>query len=371
MAKVTILTSSHSTFDTRIFHKEARSLTNAGYDVTLITPHHVNTVRDGISVKAVGNKDVDSANFRHTREIYHEALNIDADVYHLHDPGLLPFGFMLSVKTDAKIIYDCHEDYGRALRFYDSVPLNPVSSRVFPPVQSAITKRFDAVVAATDWIAEDFRRRGHNEVTLVRNFPRISLAAGGNVDMEGDYQYRLVYVGNLSEERGLTKMLRITEELHERGVDVGLVLIGRITEAAAKVIDEFRDQRGLKNRVKACGYIEPDEIYPYLRAADIGLCMLERARAEYIIPTKMFEYMLSELPVVATETEGTKRYLPEDCGRVVSEDTTKQVDAIAEILADEELLMRMGKNGRKRVEQEYCWEVEQDQLLSLYSRLLD
>lgn len=371
MNRVVILTSSHATFDTRIFHKEARSLANADYNVTLITPHHEDTVRDGVSVKAVGDEDVSSADFRHARKIYDEALNTDADVYHLHDPGLLPFGLMLSLKTDAKVVYDCHEDYERAFRFYESVPLKPVSSRVFSLVQSAITKQFDAVIAATDWIAEDFRERGHNEVSLVRNFPRASMVAGGEVNLERDYQYRLVYVGNLTKARGLREMLEVTAELHNRGLDVGLMLIGKITEEAAKIIDEFRGKQDLEDRINTYGYIEPDEIFPYLRAADVGLCVLDRARAEYIIPTKMFEYMLSELPVVATETEGTKKYLPEDCGRVVSDDTTEQADAVAEILSDKELRMRMGQNGRRKVEQEYCWEVEQDHLLSLYSRLLN
>jgi len=198
----------------------------------------------------------------------------------------------------------------------------------------------------------------------------MSLVTGGEMNINGEYQYKLVYVGNLSEERGLTKMLKITEKLNEKGIDVGLVLIGRMTDAAAEIINEFREQQGLKNRVKACGYVEPDEIYSYLRAADVGLCILDRARAEYIIPTKMFEYMLSELPVVATETAGTNRYLPKNCGRIVSDDTVEQADVLAEMLSDEEQRRRMGMNGRKKVEQKYCWEVEQDRLLSLYDRLL-
>lgn len=51
--KVCILTTVHSVFDTRIFHKEAKTLVQAGYNVILIVQHNQNEIIDGVRIIAI------------------------------------------------------------------------------------------------------------------------------------------------------------------------------------------------------------------------------------------------------------------------------------------------------------------------------
>ena len=48
--KICILISIHPPFDTRIFHKEAKTLAGADYNVTLIAQHNKKEIVDGIKI---------------------------------------------------------------------------------------------------------------------------------------------------------------------------------------------------------------------------------------------------------------------------------------------------------------------------------
>jgi len=51
--KICILTTVHPAFDPRIFHKQAKTLINAGYDVSLIAQHEESIIVDGIKITAL------------------------------------------------------------------------------------------------------------------------------------------------------------------------------------------------------------------------------------------------------------------------------------------------------------------------------
>jgi len=88
MKKICILTSVHSVFDVRIFYKEAKSLSKAGYNVTLIAQHNKNEIVDGVKIIAL---PIAKNRFHRMTKIawrlFRLALKEDADVYHFHDPG--------------------------------------------------------------------------------------------------------------------------------------------------------------------------------------------------------------------------------------------------------------------------------------------
>src|SRR5262249_9614990 len=97
--RVVHMTSVHSALDGRIFRKECRSLQRAGYDVTIVGPWQKDTVADNVRIRSVQQDERRLARMTRTVwRVYNEACKQNADIYHFHDPELIPIGLLLRAK---------------------------------------------------------------------------------------------------------------------------------------------------------------------------------------------------------------------------------------------------------------------------------
>lgn len=96
--KVCILTSVHSPFDVRIFHKEAKTLVKAGYKVVLIAQHSKEETVDGIRIVPLPTpKNRFERMTKVVWKLFRLALKEKAPIYHFHDPELIPVGLFLKI----------------------------------------------------------------------------------------------------------------------------------------------------------------------------------------------------------------------------------------------------------------------------------
>jgi glycosyltransferase involved in cell wall biosynthesis len=90
------------------------------------------------------------------------------------------------------------------------------------------------------------------------------------------------------------------------------------------------------------------------------------------LPNKLFEYLMAGLPVLSTPLEAiadiSQRY---DVGRVApSLDPADIAAALNALLADQDALEHMRRNALAAVQNDLCWEKEQQRLIQLYQRIL-
>lgn len=108
--KICILTSVHPVFDTRIFHKQAKTLAKAGYDVTLVVQHDRAETLKGVKILPLERPaNRLSRMLKTTWQVWQKAIKQRAAIYHFHDPELIPVGLLLKLQGK-KVIYDVHED---------------------------------------------------------------------------------------------------------------------------------------------------------------------------------------------------------------------------------------------------------------------
>ena len=87
------------------------------------------------------------------RFIYKKALEINADIYHFHDPELMPVGLKL-MKAGKKVIYDVHEDIRKKMTSKPYIPtlIGYILNILIGWYEDVCVKKFSGVVCATDFI---------------------------------------------------------------------------------------------------------------------------------------------------------------------------------------------------------------------------
>lgn len=90
----------------------------------------------------------------------------------------------------------------------------------------------------------------------------------------------------------------------------------------------------------------------------------------------VLEAMAVGLPVIATQWGGPADYLDEECGILIEPRDPQSfihnmTEAMIKLAADPTLREKMGKAGRRKIEEQYDWERKVDQILKLYREVMN
>lgn len=122
------------------------------------------------------------------------------------------------------------------------------------------------------------------------------------------------------------------------------------------------------------GIVPHKEVFKLMSEANVGLAIL-RPVPNYIesIPTKLFEYMASRLPVVASNFPLWRKIVEDNhCGICVNPISPEEIArSIEYLIVHQEEARILGENGRRAVEEKYNWEQEVGKLLGLYRNLIE
>jgi glycosyltransferase involved in cell wall biosynthesis len=361
--KILHMTTLHPAQDVRILLKECRTLARNGYDVALAARVPTKTTVEGVPVVPIGTTEVRTGLPSLARRLFRAwraARRARARVYHLHDPELIPVGLLLKL-GGACVAYDAHENTP-----LDATSLGDASrqarnvARVWRTAERLAGAGFDAVVAATP----DIRRSFPPSKTIVaRNYPLADETVAFAGPRQRERPRTVIYLGRISVDRGIRRMLAAAEL-----ADVTLVVAGPVQLG---LLDELRVDPAW-GRVDYRPWLSREEVAAQLRAARAGLLVLEPRKA-YLesLPVKLFEYMAAGIPVIASDFLLWREIVAgAECGLLVDPASPQSIASAVEwVLAHPEEADAMGSRGRAAVQERYNWEQESRDLLALYARL--
>jgi glycosyltransferase involved in cell wall biosynthesis len=354
----------------RIFQKECLSLAAAGFDVHLIIAATENEGEIAAN-KRVKIHALPPATGRFERmffqawRCYRIAKSLQADIYHFHDPELIPYGILFAL-SGKKVIYDAHEDVPKDILTKEWIPLwmRKAISRTVSAIEYIGARYFFSIVAATPFIAQRFKKITPY-ATDINNFPLLDdLASAASWAQK---QPVVCYVGGIGKIRGIVEVTQA----------MGLVQSAARLQLAGQFSERDLQQRVQAlpgwQRVDALGFVDRSGVRGVLARSMAGLVTFLPAPNHIDAqPNKMFEYMSAGTPVIASDFPLWREIIAgNDCGLLVNPLNPAQIaEAIDHLVTHPDDAERMGRNGRKAVLERYNWPNEEKKLLDFYERVL-
>lgn len=289
------------------------------------------------------------------------------DIYHSNDLNTLPQGYICSkILRRKKLVYDSHEvqtsrtGYGKNIYY----------------IEKFFVKRVDKMIMTTktraDYV-EDLYKNIKPEI--IHNYPFYT----GDDSIENKYDLHemldipkdkriLLYQGGVQQGRGLERIIEATPYFND-----GIVVFIGAGKLKPKIIEMVKEMN-LEEKVKFLDKVPVDELKYYTAAAYLGFQVLNNVCFNHYsaLSNKLFEYIMSEVPVVACDFPEIKRIVNgEEIGISIDSHNPRQIGDAVNALLENGKYYKMAKENCKAAKLKYNWNNEKENFVKIYDDLLN
>jgi glycosyltransferase involved in cell wall biosynthesis len=277
----------------------------------------------------------------------------EAPVYHASDLFVLPAMAEAAKRSGGSYTYDSRELYPHV----GATAGKPWASAFWRLIESRFIRGSSATFTVCDSIAERLSDTYRIErPAVVPNVPEHGPPQPTTYlrDWCGipDGELLLLYQGHLKPGRGCEQLLdAVTDVPAVRGVFMGAGPMKQELEARAS-------EAGITDRVYFHPPTPPDELLPVTSSADVGICLIEpiTESLRLSLPNKLFEYLWSGLPVVASNLPEISRVVDGfEVGITVDPFSRVAIASAVRRLASDPSLIRDLSSRTPRVVETYAW----------------
>jgi glycosyltransferase involved in cell wall biosynthesis len=231
------------------------------------------------------------------------------------------------------------------------------------------------VITTNESIGALARSRGGcqaSRVSVVRNAPRREEVQHIEPDMalKQGKPFLIVYVGVMGSQDGVDHLLQAVSVLCRRRPqrDFRLCLIGGGDEL--EKMRAYAGELGIAEQVEFLGMVyDKSRVFQAIATGDVCVCPDPNTPTNDLLTLiKQIEYMALGKPVVAFDLVEVRRSGAD--AALYADDDEAFAELIDRLLEDAELRKTLGERGRKRFEEELCWERSAENLLNAYAALM-
>lgn len=364
MKRVILAVTNDLTGDQRV-HKVAVSLMKFGYEPVLVgrkLPQSVSVSRQYKCLRfnllfRKGPLFYLSFNIR----LFLYLLFARADVFLANDLDTLGAVFLAGKIRGKKIVYDSHE-------YFTEVPElvgRPGIKRIWKLLEASIFPRLKWVYTVNESIAEIYASLYGIPVRVVRNAPSASRMEPVPGYLPEGFTSRpfILYQGAVNIGRGLEEMVRampLMPEFHFLVVGDG--------DIRTKLEDLVREL-DLNSRVLFTGKVPFDQLNWYTRQASLGMSLEQDMGLNYhfALPNKLFDYMQSGLPVIASDLPEIRKVVDQvGFGIIVSQFDPEYLSRTIRSMLHNPELLKIFRERALLHAPEYTWEAEESVLRRIF-----
>lgn len=384
--------------DSRVLN-EAKALAFCGHKVKVLcfsfgrTPGY--EIQQGIEVYRISiNRKIKNILFAFTgflplyhyfwyRRIVRFARKHNLNAIHAHDLYMARSAGKAAARLGIPMVLDLHENYPEAILNYRWATTFPGELIAHPRKWKKLEKKYlskaSIIITLSDSFADEIHRRypsvERNRFMVYPNVPDVDEMLSyriKNVSLPEDDRFFLFYFGVISQRRGIYTCLEALGILIRDHCNITLVLAGPVDAHEKQDFYRSINSGNIKDNVIHIPWINISLLPSYLSAIDVCLSpILKNAQHESGVANKVFQYMLFEKPVVASNCIPQEEVISEgNCGLIFqSNNSADLAEKIMELYSDGDMCKDMGQRGKKLVLEKYNLKRYGDKLCNIYREM--
>jgi len=295
-------------------------------------------------------------------------------IIHVHNmPDALVFAAIIPRLFGTKVILDIHDPMPEFFQSKFGSDKGSVFARLIRLEEKISIWFVNAVIAANHNFRDNLVQRGvpENKITVVRNFPNRALYDPSKyVRQLVENRYLLMYPGTIAPRYGLDVAIRGVKLLAPKYPQLQLWIIGPDSDHKTELI-QLTQELQVGDRVKFFPPVPSNQVAERLAQADAGIYpAIPDAHMDIAIPTKVLEYTVMKLPVIASRLTVIEQLFPEGLAYLFSPGNVQEfADTVERVLTNPEEVKQKLADIERELLPVWTWHEEVKKYFDLLSTL--